>query len=239
MLVLYRSLLFILAMLLFLPQNSIARLCQVPEKLPPPKIRIDWRNPSVSVDYLVYVLSWSPEFCHDRGEGRGQAYQCRVNRFGWVVHGLWPQSEKARSKYDHPRYCRLKPLPPRRLAAEVFCLMPSVNLIYGQWLKHGTCVFETPKEYFNAIAYLWEKIKRPDMAALYLRKGKSLRVGDVEQAFVALNRSLGLRRSAVTVWTDRKGYLEEVKICLTPSLGFRDCPNKRFNARRKVKIRLP
>lgn len=235
----YRSALLILLLLVFWPQVSGARLCQVPDRLPPPKIRVDWRNPSAPVDYLVFVLSWSPEFCFDRGEGRRQAYQCQVNRFTWVVHGLWPQSEKARSKYDHPRFCRLKPLPSRKTAAGIFCLMPSVNLIYGEWLKHGTCAFDTPKKYFDTIANLWERIKRPDMKVLYSRRGGNLRVGDVEQAFVSLNGPSGLRRNGIMVWTDKKGFLEEVKICLTSSLDYRACPNKRFNASRKVKIRMP
>src|SRR5580692_7150493 len=38
-------------------------------------------------DYYVLALSWSPEFCHSHPTKP----ECVWGKFGFVVHGLWPQ----------------------------------------------------------------------------------------------------------------------------------------------------
>lgn len=213
-----------------------ARTCKLPDRFSQPRIKLDWRNPQAPFDYLALVLSWSPEFCHDRGQRPDSAFQCHLNRFGWVVHGLWPQSAKARSKYDHPRFCRLEPLPSQADIEKIYCLMPSVRLIYGEWLKHGSCAFTMPRDYFASISLLWDKIRKPDLYKLTRQKKGNLKIGDVEEAFLTLNRTQGMRRSSVMVRTDRAGFLEEVRICLTRNLEYRPCHAKRFNAQRRLKI---
>ncbi|WP_446699423.1 ribonuclease T2 family protein [Agrobacterium cavarae] len=51
-------------------------------------------------DFYVLSLSWSPAFCASDA-GRNSRQQCGADRkFGFVVHGLWPQNDQG-----YPEFC--------------------------------------------------------------------------------------------------------------------------------------
>lgn len=114
------------------------------------------QNKKAGVDYYQLALSWSPSFCdlqkrkNDGDTPKHLKYQCdQADQFGWVIHGLWPQAEDARSPADHPRFCQ-GDLPPvsEELIKQYMPESPGANLLQGQWEKHGACAFESAERYF-------------------------------------------------------------------------------------------
>src|ERR1700682_6464891 len=54
-------------------------------------------------DYYVLSLSWSPAFCIQQPDSA----ECNgPRRFGFIVHGLWPQNERG-----WPQHCGNSELP--------------------------------------------------------------------------------------------------------------------------------
>ena len=93
-------------------------------------------------DFYVLALSWSPGFCEIGGPGRGRD-QCDAGRdLGFVVHGLWPQSE-----HGYPSFCEpggaLRA--PRRASRRRAGLFPDEGLARYQWRKHGDCSGAVPR----------------------------------------------------------------------------------------------
>ncbi|MFA7415595.1 MAG: ribonuclease [Rhizobium sp.] len=169
-------------------------------------------------DFYVLSLSWSPTFC-TTSDGAKNRYQCGTSRqYGLIVHGLWPQYEQG-----YPQSCPSSQ--PRRvpssLGQKYFDIMPSMGLIGHQWRKHGTCSGLSQEDYFAVTRAAFERIRVPDS----LREAKKpidLRVAAIEMQFTQANSGLSNRGLAITC---EDGKLEEIRICLTRDLDFRDCPN--------------
>jgi len=85
--------------------------------------------------------------------------QCYSNNdFGWVVHGLWGQN------YDdgHPKFCDTNAGQiDFSVIKENLCMSPSAGLIQREWEKHGTCDFNTAKQYYSQTKSLYEKFNYP------------------------------------------------------------------------------
>ncbi|MDO4626358.1 MAG: ribonuclease T [Pasteurellaceae bacterium] len=126
-------------------------------------------NKRAPTDYYMLALSWSPAFCESQYRRYGKnlpantQYQCgSTQKFGWVVHGLWPQNANARSITEHPRYCQGDlPEVPRDVIEKYLPDSPSPYLLQGEWEKHGACVFKTADEYFAKIHQLFSEVKMP------------------------------------------------------------------------------
>ncbi len=125
-------------------------------------------NKNASVDYYMLVLSWSPGFCEYKKQSTGYIpkrlkFQCDdSNKFGWVIHGLWPQSQSARYAEDHPRFCK-GDLPPvaEKILNQFMKESPGKSLLQGQWEKHGACAFSDPKDYFMMQKALFKNLSLP------------------------------------------------------------------------------
>ncbi|OYW83608.1 MAG: hypothetical protein B7Z20_12440, partial [Sphingobium sp. 32-64-5] len=184
--------------------------CRVPASLPVPHPA---RAPSpadvrrLPIGGYTLALSWSPNYCADRHR-RGDA-QCsgRAGRFGFILHGLWPESKGGRG---WPQYCAPAAIVPRAVLAAQFCTTPSVQLMQHEWARHGTCMARRSDEYFARGRTLYQQIRFPDMAELAGRK--ALTAGTVASAFAAINRGTGVE--TMRVRTDRAGQLSELWICL-------------------------
>jgi ribonuclease T2 len=189
--------------------------CTLPGRIDVPRMerapRGEMPQQTPITGYLL-TLSWSPQYCASRrtpGEGR-DAMQCGGdNRFGWVLHGLWPQGQGS----DFPRWCRPAKIVPQRVLSNHLCMSPSVQLLQRQWAKHGTCMSPTPAAYFRAASILYRAVRFPDMAAL---TSKPQTAGQVRRAFAAVNK--GMATDMFAVQTDRQGWLREVRICLGPRM---------------------
>lgn len=177
------------------------------------------------------ALSWSPEYCRFRQQNAADRVQCSgpTNRFGFVLHGLWPDGRGDL----WPQYCRRAPLVPEPVLRETLCVMPSAELQQHEWAKHGVCAFRTPEAYFRAARALYAAVRYPDMDAL--SRNPSLRVASFATAFAA--RNPGLRPDAMRVSVDRKGWLEEVMLCLDTRFRPTRCREDRADQdRRPLKI---
>jgi ribonuclease T2 len=166
-------------------------------------------------DFYVLALSWSPTYCSQEGED-ASPHQCEVpDPFRFVVHGLWPQYEQG-----YPQRCPGAPRRiDRRIAVAMEDIMPSHNLVFHQWRKHGTCSGLSPESYFELTRKAFEKVAIPGAFRTLDKRGKTS-PSTVEKAFRLANP--GLEEDAMSVTCER-GALEEVRICLTRDLEFRSC----------------
>jgi ribonuclease T2 len=168
-------------------------------------------------DFYVLALSWSPTYCQDTGARKRDTIQCAGPRpFAFVVHGLWPQSERG-----YPRSCQtIQSRPSQTLARSMLDIMPSERLVQHQWEAHGTCSGLSAPDYFSVVRAASQTIRIPtvyDRATEWRR----VRAGDVEAAFSDVNPSLDANEIAVA---KRGNNLSEVRICLTLDLKPRACP---------------
>lgn len=186
-------------------------------------------------DGYLLALSWSPAFCAKAdNNGRSESdsdFQCLNNHFGFVVHGLWPDSSAAPSIDDQPSFCR--PVQPIAVATlkQHLCTVPGVRLMHHEWAKHGSCAFKSPEAYFDTIERLRRQLRTPDFSG---PRSATLSAGDIRQAF--MQRNLGLSHESIMIVTDRKNRLEEVRICYDTS--FRTTRCQRRGAPDRILIRI-
>lgn len=186
----------------------------------------------------VLALSWSREFCRGRENDPAMELQCsgRIGDFGFVLHGLWPEAAGP----DYPQWCRKAGQLSRKLVADNICMTPSVQLLQHEWAKHGTCMARKPETYFGAAKLLYDAIIFPDMDRLS-RQGskegeKPLNAGGLAEAFASINE--GLPTHALRVKTNRRGWLEEVRICLDKQFKPRACPAFTSGAPDKAEVKI-
>jgi ribonuclease T2 len=167
-------------------------------------------------DFYVLSLSWSPTFCAgEDGERNGQ--QCGLDKhFRFIVHGLWPQYESG-----YPDFCRTSE--PDRVLRSVgetmFDIMPSMGLVGHEWRKHGSCSGLSQKAYFDTVRRAFQHVTLPaDMSRG--DRPLSLSADEIEQKFLTSNPGM-TRRGIAASCEGRK--LDEIRICLTKDLQFRDC----------------
>nr|WP_298100460.1 ribonuclease [uncultured Shinella sp.] len=183
-------------------------------------------------DFYVLSLSWSPSWCAENDAG-GKTQQCRRgNDYGFIVHGLWPQNDRG-----YPEFCRTREPDrvPDGLGRTVLDIIPSMGLVGHQWRKHGSCSGLSQKDYFAVTRAARDRIHIPkDLEPE--RDGTRLSPDAIEQALIAANPGLDRKGIAVTC---AGGQLEEVRVCLTPDLSFRPCPEVDRAACRAKSIEQP
>lgn len=131
--------------------------------------KIDYQNRSVETDFFLLMFSNSKRFC-DHMARKGKAdkvkFQCQSpNEFGWVVHGLWGESEAAYitgNKKGHPRFCQ-GDLPKVSLdkMTPFLCISPGLRLLQGEWEKHGACDFPSFTAYYQQTQQLYQRFQMP------------------------------------------------------------------------------
>ncbi|MCT8002638.1 ribonuclease T [Sphingomonas sanguinis] len=162
------------------------------------------------------AITWSPQYCRDpKGDSR---FQCGSgNRFGFTLHGLWPDGEGK----EWPQYCRSTAILPQAVVRRHICATPSAQLMQHEWAKHGTCMAGySPSRYFQQSNALYYRLRFPDMNALSRRD--SLTAGDLAAAVAAANR--GMTADMMRVTATRDGWLDEIWICLNKAFRYSRCP---------------
>jgi ribonuclease T2 len=214
--------LLIAALGVALPLHASAQAlsCDAPANIAVPKPA----GPSVSepvralpIGAYTLALSWSPQYCRN---ARGDAsFQCGQNaRFGFVLHGLWPDGQGA----QWPQYCHPTTVLPPPVIREMLCTTPSVDLMQHEWAKHGTCGWSDPAVYFRTGRSLYQTLRFPDMMALSRRR--DLTVGMFRDSLARANAQVpGLTASAIRVRAGRSGWLEEVWLCLDRTMAYARC----------------
>lgn len=193
------------------------------------------QNDAGNFDYYVLTLSWSPSFCaasaERGGTSRAARDQCGARPFSFVVHGLWPQYEKG-----YPEFCQVpSPRLNRGIVSSMLDLMPSPQLIFHEWDRHGTCSGLPAKAYFDNIRRARAVVKIPEQ---YLELSQPLEVApnDVQTAFINANPGLSPEGIVIDCHTRR---LDEVRICLSKELGFRACSEADRRTCRRDKLVMP
>jgi ribonuclease T2 len=193
------------------------------------------QNEPGQFDFYVLSLSWSPSFCDaatERSPERAaRDQQCGERPFSFVVHGLWPQYEKG-----FPEFCQ-NPAPrlDRNIVSSMLDMMPSPRLIFHEWDRHGVCAGLPARGYFDTVRKARATVKIPP-DYLDLAEPKTVSPKEVEDAFVAANP--GLTHEAIAIGCDTK-RLNEVRICLSKDLKFRNCAEVDRRACRRDQVVMP
>jgi ribonuclease T2 len=221
---------------LFLPAAASAQAyqCSAPASLPVP--RPDGpsaREPKrvLPIGGYTLAITWAPQYCRENASRDSAAFQCGSgNRFGFTLHGLWPDG---RGK-TWPQYCAPAPiLSPAVLRANL-CATPSVQLLQHEYAKHGTCMKVSPQRYFGQATRLYRRLRYPDMDAL--SKRPRLTAGALATAIARANP--GLTPAMMRITANRQGWLDEVWLCLDTRLNYAACPAHQggLAANRPVKV---
>jgi ribonuclease T2 len=165
-------------------------------------------------DYYLLSLSWSPAFCISDPK----AAECNgPRRFGFIVHGLWPQNEKG-----WPENCNVHVPVPDNVVSGIADLMPAPNLVYHEWSAHGTCSGLDPADFFALVRRAYSSIAIP---ASLSASGEPIEepAAAIASAFFRANPRLGTQSVVVTCSGQEHPRLREVHICLDRSLNPRAC----------------
>lgn len=169
-------------------------------------------------DYYVLSLSWSPTHCA-KEQGGADPDQCGVERkFGFIVHGLWPQYTNG----GYPATCTRDRSVPKAVVDATMPVMPSVGLIVHQWTKHGTCSGLPVTDYFAQVRTAFGKVKIPE-ALQSPKPDLSIPATQVERLFVQANP--GLEPESVALVCSKRD-VAEVRLCLSKELAFIPCGAK-------------
>lgn len=193
--------------LALVPAPSLAQAyqCALPDRIQLPEApRPDGPVRRTPISGYTLAASWSPEFCRSGRDREGMQCSGRSGRFGFILHGLWPES---RSTY--PQWCSVTPRPSPQLLRANLCMTPSARLLEHEWAKHGSCMAKRPEAYFRVSAILWQSLRWPDADRLSRQQG--LTAGDFRRAFVAANPDW--RANQIGIVTSRSGWLREVRLC--------------------------
>jgi len=201
-----------------LPFAAIAQpiSCSVPTQVERP--RPDLPDPRVGKRVLptasyTLAISWSPQFCREHD---ASSFQCAAgSRFGYVLHGLWPDG----AGKDWPQYCRPVELLPEATLRANLCSTPSAQLQQHEWAKHGSCMNVTADDYFRRSTGLFGRLRFPDMDALSRRGG--LNAGALATAIARANP--GIAPNMVRVTATKGGWLDEIWFCLDLQLRYARC----------------
>lgn len=190
------------------------------------------RDQAGQFDFYVLSLSWSPSFCSTQKGGRNDQ-QCGLDKsFRFIVHGLWPQYEKG-----YPDFCPVSEPErvPRALGEPMFDIMPSMSLIGHQWKKHGSCSGLNQRDYFAKTRAAYDGLKIPAEFAEG-RRELTLSPDEVEEKFLATNP--GMSRNGIST-SCRGRQFQEVRICYTKDLKFRECDEVNRDSCSASRVTLP
>ena len=215
------------------PALAQAYQCRAPQSVTiPPPVQPDGPSYRARITGYTLAVSWSPEFCRGKAARDQDNYQCNglIGRFGFVLHGLWPESGSGKS----PQWCALTPRPSPADFRANLCMTPVPWLIEHEWAKHGSCMATTPAAYFKVAGILWNSLHLPD--ADRLSRQPSLTAGDLRRAFAASNP--GWPVSAIGLRLGNGGWLRELQLCYSAKFLPTPCDKRSFGPRNDVPLKI-
>lgn len=191
----------------------------------------------IKSEYYAMVYTWSDNYCRnprkvnnkDKQAGQVDYLQCGSDtKFGYVLHGLWPQGAKQKKRGEkYPRACEGdQPKIPRNILNQYLCMTPSVWLLQHEYEYHGTCMhdesLETPKAYFDTALKLHNTLNLPIKQLPHNQKSIQWWLDNNPQ----------LTQSAIQYRSRSKEWL----FCYDNDFQVMDCPNssKRINPNNTV-----
>lgn len=213
------------------PAMAQAYQCSLPPGIAPIRpVTPDGPVRRLPVTGYTLAASWSPDYCKTSGDTRSMQCSRHNGRFGFILHGLWPEAQGGPA----PQWCATTPLPSPEVVRRNLCMTPSPGLLMHEWLKHGTCMTGKPEKYFKVGAILWRSIRWPDADLLSRRKG--LTVGDLRKAFVARNPAW--KEEYVGVDLSRTGWLREVRLCYGKDFMPKRCTRGQFGPSDSASLKI-
>jgi len=182
-----------------------------------------------SFDYYLLSLSWAPDFCDLNPQKSGSNECSSGNKFGLVVHGMWPQFESGLG----PMSCSGPSLDSdsKKIATQV---MPDAGLAQHEWEKHGTCSGLSAHDYFTHIVTAFHSVKIPSEYQNLSQTINTTPQNVVQDFAKANNVSPDVFRV-----TCRSQELQEVDVCLDKNFQFRACGKVQSCTSRNIKILPP
>lgn len=207
----------LLALLLVLPLSGCPKsqpLDAPPQQQDPDDAPSLGPGQSGSFDYYVLALSWSPQFCNSRKFSPSDPQCGDGRRYGFIVHGLWPQYEKG-----YPESCSTSFQLAPQTVEKVLPMMPSPKLIEHEWQKHGTCSGLSAEQYFSQVESVFAGLVIPEP---YRQPTAPVvtSLGELKQRFLEANPRLV--PDSITAQCSG-AYLREVRICLRKDLSPMPC----------------
>jgi ribonuclease T2 len=199
-----------------------------PAEPKPRQGRVDATDVAGRFDYYLLALSWSPVYCDRHPEDR---QQCAGKRFGFVLHGLWPQYTNGGYPATCPTPARLTE-DARSYARTVF---PSEKLIAHEWNRHGTCTGMEAEAYFRIAGDARDAIRLPPQFEPGSRTHETTAQA-VSKAIREANPRITHSGLAVVCSGPE---LAEVRICLSKDLQPIPCGSGVRDACRRGTIRVP
>ena len=219
---------------LLAPASALAQAyqCRVPQgPISVPAVERDGPVRRVAVAGYTLALSWSPEYCRHRTERAADRRQCsgRQGRFGFVVHGLWPEG-----RGTWPQWCAAQRAPTSRELAANLCMTPSAALLAHEWAKHGSCMVRTPASYFKVTRILWNSLRWPDFDRI--SRTEDLTAGPGRRAFADANRYWEPEHVGIVV--NERGWLTELRLCYGRDFMPARCDARRFGPPDSAQLKI-
>lgn len=223
----------IAALILALPLPAAAQAyqCSPPRQVGP--IRPSTPDGPVRrtpVGWYTLAASWSPDYCKMRGDRDSMQCSGRNGRFGFILHGLWPEAASG----PPPQWCGAPIILSPQILRRHMCMTPSAKLLEHEWAKHGSCMVKRPETYFRVSAILWRSIRWPD--ADYLSRKKGLTAGDLRKAFIRLNPAWA--HGQIGIETSRSGWLRGIRLCYGRDFLPRRCPRRDLGPANHAPLRI-
>jgi len=114
-------------------------------------------------------------------------------------------------------------------------LFPSEGLARYEWRKHGSCSGRSPQDYFADVRAALDFVTIPPEFER-LKQEEDVAPAEILRSFGKANPRLRAGMASVTC---AKGYLQEVRVCLSKDLReFRPCPEVTRNSCRAPSIKV-
>ena len=207
--------------------------CRVPQgPVSVPAIERDGPVRQVPVTGYTLALTWAPEYCRFRQDRAADRRQCsgRSGRFGFTVHGLWPEGRGM----AWPQWCPAARGPSARELAPNLCMTPSATLLAHEWAKHGACMVSAPDKYFKVTRILWNSLRWPDYDRIARKDG--LTAGEIRRAFADANRYWEPEHVGLVV--NERGWLWEMRLCYGKDFMPTRCDSRRFGPRDSAPVKI-
>lgn len=224
-----------LLLLAALPAPAFAQAyqCRIPQgRVSLPPVTRDGPVRDTPITGYTLALSWSPEFCRGHEDDPRHARQCsgRGGRFGFVVHGLWPEGRGG----QWPQWCETARAPSDQAVRETLCTMPGERLIANEWARHGSCMVRNPDSYLRITRILWNSLRWPEYDRL--SRNRALTAGEIRQAFADANGRWEPEHVGLVV--NERGWLTEMRLCYGRDYLPARCDRRRYGPADDVAVRI-
>jgi ribonuclease T2 len=162
-------------------------------------------------DYYLLTLSWAPDFCAQAKGGQKDPAECGTGRkVGFVVHGLWPQTNAGRG----PESCGHASPVSAAIVQLMLNYIPTASLIQHEWQTHGTCTGLSAADYFALVRKARDSVSLPPQFQAPAQR-QTLSPSAIEAAFQSANAGFpaGAFRTSCT-----GGTLQEARVCFAKDL---------------------